>query len=307
VSIISSKDRVVIFGGAGFLGTYLVKELAKTHAKIIIVSRGRDSNNIVKICGSVGQISFAKLDSNDHKSVKKVIKGATHVINLIGIMFESKNNTFTDAHVKMPMVIGRACLEEGVKSLIHISALGVNRVSESKYASTKVEGEKILLQSFPNATIIRPSAIFGAGDNFTNLFNKISKISPFIPMIGGGYTKMQPLYVGDLAKALLQILSIDQEYSAGKIFEFGGPKVLTLRSIVAKILEVSKRKRGYLYIPFFFAKYGATILKLFNSRLLTLDQVQLLQYDNILYGESGFKVLGVKPTPLEAVLPTYIN
>lgn len=307
MSVISSKDRVVIFGGAGFLGTYLVKELAKTHAKIIIVSRSMDCNNVVKICGSVGQISFAKLNSNDYVAIKSIIKGATHVVNLVGIMFETKGNTFTDAHVKIPMAIARASLEEGVKSLIHISALGVNRVSGSKYASTKLEGEKVLLQGFPKATIVRPSAVFGAEDNFTNLFNEISRISPFVPMIGGGYTKFQPIYVCDLAKAIVQMLTIDQEHTAGKIFEIGGPKVLNFRSIVSKILEVSKRRRLYLHLTFAVAKCGAIILKLFNSKLLTLDQVQLLQYDNILYGENGLKVLGIKPTPIESVLPTYIN
>ncbi|MBA8667076.1 complex I NDUFA9 subunit family protein [Holosporaceae bacterium 'Namur'] len=302
---IGINDTITIFGGSGFIGSYIVKELAKTGAKIKIISRNPEENNQLKVCGSVGQVAFIKGDIKSFKDIEKNVEGSTYVINLVGILFESGKQKFNKLHLEAAKNIALSCSNNNVKRLIHFSALGVNRNHTSKYASTKLEGEKAVLQTFPNSVIIRPSVVFGREDNFINMFAKLIAVFPVIPLIGGR-SRFQPVYVSDIAEAVGICLVKDN--ISGKVFELGGSKVYTLREIYELIFKLTGRKKPLVNIPFIFAKVMAAILSLLPRPLLTCDQVELLKTDNVLLKtKNGFEELGLTSTSMEAVLSEYIR
>ncbi|WP_053332756.1 complex I NDUFA9 subunit family protein [Candidatus Jidaibacter acanthamoebae] len=303
---IGINDTITIFGGSGFIGSYIVKELAKTGAKIKIVSRNPEENNQLKVCGSVGQIAFVKGDIKSFKDIEKNVEGSTFVVNLVGILFESSKQKFNKLHVEAAKNIALSCSNNGIRRLIHFSALGVNRNHTSKYASTKLEGEKAVLQTFPNSVIIRPSVVFGREDNFINMFAKLVAVFPVIPLIGGGRTRLQPVYVVDVAEAVGRCLVKDN--ICGKVFELGGSKVYTLREIYELVFKLIGKKKPLVSIPFIFAKVMAAILSLLPRPLLTCDQVELLKTDNVIVKtKNSFEELGLTPTSMEAVLSEYIR
>jgi len=307
MATISSKDTILIFGGTGFIGSYLIRRLAKTHAKIILACRNVESNSSVKICGAVGQISLLKINTNNLQEIDNAVAKANYVINLVGIMFEDKKNKFMSIHATLAHNIAKSSSKHRVKSLVHMSALGTDRAKTSRYAASKSQGEKLVLQAYPNAIIIRPSVVFGPEDKFINLFHKISKLSPFIPLIGGGHAKMQPVYVADVAEAISLALCIEPSATTSRILELAGPKIYSLYSLISYIVRCSNLNRVFLHIPFSIAKLTAILLQYLPSPIFTVDQVELLKYDNILHGKNGLKELGIKPTPLEAIVPSYIN
>lgn len=306
MSMISSEDTILIFGGSGFIGSYLVKELAKTHAKIMIICRTPESHLELKVCGAVGQISLMKINISDSKAVEAAVRKSSYVINLIGSMREGKRSSFADLHVTLAHTIAKAAHKYGIKRLVHISALGVDKALTSRYARSKLEGEGLVLKAFHRATVLRPSAVFGAEDNFTNLINRVAKTLPVIPLINGGYTKIQPIFVVDLAKSIIAALQLESSEVIGRVLELCGPKVYYLHGITSYILKLNHKKRIFVYLPFSIAKWGAMLLQLLSSSLLNLEQVELLKYDNVLQSKNGLKVLGIRPTPMEVVLPQYI-
>lgn len=303
---ISEKDTIVIFGGTGFIGTYLVKDLAKTKAKIILVCQNH-SHERLKMCGFVGQISIISIDIKDEKAITNVIKNADYVINLIGIMFESKRFKFKDLHTDLPKNIAISASKQHVKMLIHISALGVEQAITSNYAASKLQGEKAVRQEFSDAIIIKPSVIFGPEDKFINLFNKILKFSPIMPLIGGGRTKFQPVYVDDISKAITNILQADATSMIGRTFELVGPITYSLQDIISYILKITNRKRWLIHIPFYIAKLEAMMLELLPVKLLSVDQVELLKYDNVATRKEGLSSLGINATPMESIVPNYLR
>lgn len=298
---------VTVIGGSGFLGNYVVRELAKTGVTIKVVSRDPDKASQLRVCGAVGQIGFVKADIGNINQLEQAIKGSDAVINLVGILYSKGKHNFKNMHVIAAENIAKLCHSNGVKRLVHVSALGIERAYHtSQYAKTKLDGEKALLQHFNQATIIRPSVIFGAEDNFINLFNWMAKISPILPLIGGGRTKFQPIFVGDVAKAIALCLQADFHAVCGKTLELGGPTVYTFREIIEIILATGHRKRFLIPIPICLAKIKAFFLELMPNPLLTRDQIELLKYDNIVFGKNGLTTLGIIPTHLESVLETYI-
>jgi NADH dehydrogenase len=304
---ININDTITIFGGNGFIGNYLVKELASTGARIKIVTRNPEVNDELKVCGAVGQITLIYGDITSFKDIEANIKGSTYVINLVGIFHEKGKNTFNNIHVQAAKNIALSCFNNNVKRLIHVSALGIDRNFNSKYASSKLEGEREALRIFPNSVAVRPSVVFGPEDNFINLFNRISRLSPILPLIGGGETRFQPVYVLDVAKAIAKCLTLEDEKICGKIIELGGSKTYSLRDIYQLILRFTKRKRILLSLPYSLAKVMAFFLGLLPSPLLTLDQVELLKTDNVLKNSNALEDLNITPTNMEAIISRYLR
>ncbi len=304
----SNRDKIItIFGGSGFIGSYVVRELAKTGAKIKVVGRYASSASHLRTTGAVGQIALVDAKLNDKSVIDTLIKGSEIVINLVGILAEKRKASFEDIHISLPSSIAESCKKHNVESLIHISALGVDQVKTSSYAKSKLAGEKEVLKHFPQATILRPSVVFGPEDNFINLFNWISKFSPFLPLIGGGYNLFQPVYVGDVALAISRAIESKPKLVQGKIFEIGGPIQYSMKEIMKLILNTTGRKRLLLPIPFFLAKFKAFFLEFMPKPLLTRDQVELLKYNNIVSKENGLTNLGIQPTPLEGIIKSYLS
>jgi NADH dehydrogenase len=299
---------VTVIGGSGFLGRYVVRELASRGAVIKVASRHAERSSDLRTSGAVGQIGFFNIDACDEKQLEKVIKGSDAVVNLLGIFSSKGKQSFANIHSKAPSDIARLCKKHKVKRLVHISALGIERAaSSSKYAQSKLMGEKNTFEHFKNATILRPSVMFGAEDNFTNLFNWLAKISPIMPLIGGGKNKFQPVYVADVAKAIVAALDAEPDLVCGKTFEIGGPEVYSFKEIIAMILKVGRRKRIFMPIPIFWAKFKAFFLEFLPKPLLTRDQVELMKFDNAVFGKNGLEVLGIKPNHMATILPTYLT
>ncbi len=302
---IDVNDTITIFGGNGFIGSYIVKELAKTGAKIKIISRYPEENNQLKVCGAVGQITFIRGDVTSFEDIERNIQGSDYVINLVGILFEHGNQKFKSLHVEAAKNIALSCSNNHVKRLIHFSALGIDKNRSSKYAVTKLKGEKEVLKVFPSTIVIRPSVVFGVEDNFINMFMRLARFSPILPLIGGGNVKFQPVYVADVAKAVKECMI--REGVVGKVFELGGPKTYTLKEVYQLILKLINKQRMLINLPFSIAKIQAFFLEFLPNPLLTRDQIELLKTDNILLGKNGLEELGISPASMEAILPGFIK
>lgn len=301
---IDQNTNITIFGGTGFIGHSLIRKLAQTGATLRIAARHPQKAYDLRPNGRVGQIVPLHCAS-DKESVERAVKGADIVINLVGILYEPKKGAFKKAHIDLPDFIAQAASEYKVKRLIHISALGI-RESGSDYAASKRDGEDAVLQAYPQATVFRPSIVFGPKDSFFNMFANLSMVLPILPLIGGGKTKFQPVYVEDVAEAIMQALRLDE--AKGQIFSLGGPDVLTFKELMEKMMRYTGRKRALVSLPWSIARVQASILSLLPKPLLTNDQVTSLKTDNILKeGDIGIESLGLTATPLDSVLPGYLS
>jgi NADH dehydrogenase len=301
------KDKIItIFGGAGFIGQHIVQELAREGYRLKIITRVPESAYELKTYGTVGQIVACTCNFNDDKAINDAVKGSFAVINLIGILFQKRKNSFKKAHIEIPEKISKACKKENVQKFIHVSALGIDK-GQSKYAKSKREGEKLVRATFSKATILRPSVVFGAGDNFFNMFARLSTFLPALPLIGGGKTKFQPVFVGDIAEAVRNIVIEESSKYEGNIYQLGGPEVVTFKEIYERLLKEVNRQRALVSIPWTVARIQGTFLGLMPKPLLTADQVRSLKTDNIIE-EPAKKLedLGVIPTAMAAVLPRYL-
>lgn len=243
----------------------------------------------------------------DDRSVHAGLRNAQVVFNLIGILYESGSWSFEQAHVETAERIGRCCAESGsVQRLVHVSAMGIERAAgDSRYAASKLAGEQAVCSTFPQVTIARPNLIFGAEDRFFNLFAWITSLSPALPLLGGGRTRFQPVYVDDVAQALTRCM--DDPASRARVYELAGPEVYSFRSLMELMLNQTGRSRLLVNISWRQARLLARVLELFPAPLLTRDQVTLLGYDNIASGmHPSLAELGVTPTSLELILPTYL-
>ncbi len=305
----AQNDKIAtVFGGTGFLGTQIVREFASLGYVVKVASRVPERAYFLKPCGNVGQVVPFTCDYSDTKSVRKAVKNSDVVVNCNGILFQKrKMSKFQRVHVDIPAMIAKACADESVSRFVHISALSCNK-GTSKYAKSKLEGEKAVHSNFPKATILRPSIIFGAGDNFFNMFAELSRYLPFLPLIGGGATKFQPVYVGDVADAVVKVSCDSCEVYQGKVYQLGGPDIVDFKEIYNLIFKHTGRHRLLIKIPFCVAKFEAMFLSLLPKPLLTKDQVESLKTDNIVEdGALGFNSLGITPTNMNAVLPSYLE
>ena len=295
---------VTIFGGSGFLGRHTVRALAKAGWRIKIATRHPARGFFLRPLGTVGQIDFVKCDVADADAVAAAVKGSNAVINLTGILFQ-KGQTFEDVQAEGAANIARAAADAGVTALVHVSAIGADAQSESEYAVTKAQGEQAMREAFPNAVVLRPSIIFGPEDGFFNKFAAMARYLPVLPLVGGGHTRFQPVFVGDVAAAIVKTLSSDE--ARGRTFELGGPSIYSFKELLQIILRETGRKRLLAPLPFGIASVKAAFLQIMPNPILTMDQVKLLKKDNVVAPTAaGLADLGITPTSVEAVIPSYL-
>jgi NADH dehydrogenase len=301
-----TQQIITIIGGTGFLGRYIVKRLAAAGHTIRIISRHPDAALHLKTAGHVGQIVLASGDITNPDTLTGKLDYSHAILNLTGIMFEGGRQNFDALHAHGAEKLAQMAKSLGIKRFIHVSALGVDKAAGSAYARSKVLGEKAVLAAFPDATILRPSVIFGAEDRFFNQFAAMAGLSPVMPLIGGGNTKFQPVYAGDVAKAIESCLMRPE--TAGKTYELGGPHVFTFRQILEYTMRKTGKHRRFMTISFNMASMMASVAQYLPYPFrFTADQVKLLEYDNVIIpGVSTFSDLGIKPTAIEMVVPEYL-
>ena len=314
-----NRKKVVIFGGSGFIGKNIISRLSKYSCSVDVVTRKIKKYDKLKFLGDLGQINILQIKEFNEQNIYKLIKDSDIVINLIGILYEKKYQKFNYVHIEIPKTIAKVVKKLNIKSFIHLSALGVDKNIKSDYAKSKFLGEKEIKSIFPNVIIIRPSVVFGSEDNFINTFINISKISPFLPVIGtpkiniqnfktakidfSDGVKFQPVYVGDLSSFILSVISKKK-----KTYDLAGPNVLKFEEIIRLILKIGNRTRICIPLPLFIASCIAFFAEKLPKPFLTLDQIQLLKFDNV--SSDGFQHLQsvVKyPKSLELILPTYFE
>ncbi|MGJ5080245.1 complex I NDUFA9 subunit family protein [Bradyrhizobium sp. HKCCYLS3013] len=306
----SNLDTLVtVFGGSGFVGRNVVRALAKRDYRIRVAVRRPELAGHLQPLGRVGQIHAVQANLRYPDSVASAMRDSHVAINLVGILTESGAQTFDAVQAEGAATVAKAAAAAGAR-MVHVSAIGADPESASAYARAKAAGEAAVLAAVPEAVIMRPSVVFGPEDQFTNRFAGLARISPFLPLIGGGETKMQPVYVGDVATAVAD--AVDGKAQPGATYELGGPEVLSFREILKIILEITDRDRALLPVPFGLAKMKATFLQFAPGPLkLTPDQVELLRHDNVVSEAAKaagltFQGLGITPDSLEAVAPQYL-
>jgi uncharacterized protein YbjT (DUF2867 family) len=303
----SFRYRVAtVFGGSGFIGRHLIRRLAKTGSVIRVAVRHPSHANFLRTNGSVGQIVPIAGNVLSDESVAAAVRDADLVINLVGILSETSRASFQAIHVEAPGRIARLAKEAGAGRMVHMSALGADANSASAYARSKAAGEEAVRAAFPEATILRPSLVFGPEDNLFNRFASLARILPVLPLFGGGHTRFQPVYVGDVADAIMAALT--NPACQGKTYELGGPRVYTYKEIMELVLHEIRRRRYLLSVPWSVAEFQGNLLGKLPNPMLTRDQVEMLKVDNVpAAGAPGLKELGVTPTAAEVILPTYMD
>jgi len=298
------NQLVTVFGGSGFLGRHTVRALARAGWRIKVATRHPNQGFFLRPLGTVGQIDFVKADVSDPEEVSAAVMGADAVINLTGILFE-KGQSFDDVQAIGAETVARAAAASGATRLVHVSAIGADPEAESDYAATKGQGEAAVREAFPAATILRPSIIFGPEDGFFNKFAGLARWLPALPLVGGGHTLFQPVFVGDVAAAVVKAL--DDGATQARTYELGGPMIYSFRELLQIVLAETGRRRALIPVPFLLASWKAVFLQLMPNPLLTPDQVRLLRHDNVVAKTAfGLPDLGITPTSVEAVVPSYL-
>ena len=301
----NNQKIIAIFGAGGFLGKHLMRELTKLDYRVKVATRNPYLKGYLKPLSNPGQIELFKTNIFDQESVKQVLKNCDLAINLVGILYETRKQKFNQIHSQFPHLLSNLCNELGTKNLIHVSALGVRERHTSQYMQSKLQGEKNIQDNFKPSVILRPSVVFGPEDKFFNTFASIAQFSPVLPLIGGGKTKFVPIYVGDVAKAVVKTLDLNN--SEPEIYELGGPKNYSFKELMEILLIEIKKKRFLIPIPFGMAKFQSYFLQMMSNPLLTPDQVEMLKHNNIVSGDyPTLKDLGVSGTPIHSILPKYI-
>src|SRR5712675_2395596 len=306
----SNLDTLVtVFGGSGFVGRNVVRALCKRDYRIRVAVRRPELAGHLQPLGKVGQIHAVQANLRYPESVEAAMRGSHAVINLVGILTESGGQTFDAVQAEGAGAVAKAAAAAGSR-MVHVSAIGADERSSSRYARAKAAGEKAVLSAVPSATIMRPSVVFGPEDQFTNRFAALARMSPMLPLIGGGETRMQPVYVGDVATAVAD--AVDCKARLGATYELGGPEVLTMREIMEIIMRITGRDRALVSLPFGLAKLQALFLQFAPGPLkLTPDQVALLRSDNVVSDAAKaagltLEGLGIAPDSMEAVAPQYL-
>ena len=299
-----STRLVTIFGGSGFLGRHTVQALARAGWRIRVAVRHPSRAYFLKPAGTVGQIAAVKCDVTDPDQVAGAILGADAVVNLTGILYP-RGQGFEEVHCEGAQNIAEACARAGIGALVHVSAIGADSDSNSHYAQTKALGETRLRAAFPAATILRPSVVFGPEDDFFNRFAGMARLSPILPLIGGGKTRFQPVFVGDVASAIATALT--SEAARGKIYELGGPMTYSFKELMQIVCAQTGRKRWLMPLPFGLALFKAFFLQMMPRPLLTPDQVKLLRHDNVVSPTAlTLADLGITANSVEAEVPAYL-
>lgn len=304
-------EMITVFGGSGFAGRYVVRMLAKRGYRVRVATRRPHLAGDLKVMGVVGQVQLVQANLRNEASVARAVEGADAVVNLVGVLSQSGRQTFSSLHAAGARTVAEAAKAAGAARLIHVSAIGADAGSDSRYARSKAEGEAYVAKAFKGATILRPSIIFGAEDHFFNRFAAMARFVPALPLIGGGETKFQPVFVSDVAEALANALADPK--TEGQIYELGGPKIYTFRALIAYILDTVDRQRFLVPLPFPVATMMGLGGEMFGALpfaepFLTRDQVRQLKTDNIVHPRaSGIEDLGVRPETVEAIVPAYLG
>ena len=298
---------ITIFGGTGFIGRHVVRRLAARGLRIRVVSRnwrvhGRD----LQPMGDVGQIVGGPADLSDETALAALLAGSDAVINLIGILYETRRQTFAEVQGELPGRIARAAVAAGIARMVQISAIGADPNSKSAYARSKAQGEEAARAALRAAVIMRPSIVVGPEDGFFNRFAAMARLLPALPLIGGGETRFQPVFVGDVADAI--VAALEREDARGQTYELGGPKVYSFAELMRYMLKVIGRRRLLVPLSFELATLQARVLELLPPPPLTRDQVELLKTDNVVSANARTLAdLGITPTPIELIVPDYLN
>lgn len=301
---------VTVFGASGFLGRHVVLALARRGYRIRAAVRRPDLAEHLQPLGGVGQIMPVQANLRYRWSVDRAVEGADAVVNLVGILHQSGRQSFDAVQGFGPRAIAEAARAAGLNSIVHVSAIGADAASPAAYARSKAAGEAGVLETLPDSVILRPSIVFGPEDDFFNRFAAMARMSPVLPLVGGGATKFQPVYVGDVAAAVAK--AVDGGCKPGAVYELGGPEVKSFKECLELMLEITRRKRLLLPLPFGVAEMQARVLQLLPKPLLTVDQVKMLRVDNVVSAaaESEGRTLaglGVNPSSLAAILPSYLT
>ena len=298
--------RIVVVGGSGFIGRYVVKRLAERGAVVVAVSRHASEALFLKPFGDVGQVALVDADLNDEAALARALAGAEAVVSSVGILYERGRQRFDAVHHRGPALLARLAAAAGARHFVHLSAIGAEAAAPAAYARSKAAGEAAVKSAFPAATILRPSLVFGPEDDFFNRFGAMACLLPALPLIGGGTTRFQPVYVGDVADAA--VAALERTDAEGKTYELGGPKAYSFRELMELLLREIGRKRALVSLPYGLASFEARFLECLPKAPLTRDQVKLLQRDTVVSaGAPGLAELGIVPTALELVLPTYLD
>ncbi|HEY1723256.1 MAG TPA: complex I NDUFA9 subunit family protein [Magnetospirillaceae bacterium] len=294
---------VTVFGGSGFLGRHLVRRLAAEGDRVRIAVRDPEGAHFLKPAGNVGQIVAVPANIRHEGSVRAAVAGADAVVNLVGRISPGGRNKLDAVHVQGARAVAAAAKAAGVKSLVHISALGADAESRSPYLRTKGAGEAAVHEAFPGAVILRPALVFGPEDRFFNRFAALTGVGPALPVIG--HANFQPVYVGDVASAILA--GINNPALAGKTFSLGGPRTYSMQQILEMVLAYTGRDRALIPVALFLVQIQAFFLQFVPGKPLTPDQLHLLTSDNVVpEGAAGFAALGITPAAAEAIVPTYL-
>jgi NADH dehydrogenase len=299
---------ITVFGGSGFLGRHVVRALCKQGYRVRVAVRRPDLAGFLQPLGRVGQIHAVQANLRYPGSVEAAARDADVVINLVGILFERGRQRFDAVQAFGAEAVALAASAYGAR-LVHVSALGADEDSPSAYARAKAKGEKLVLAAMPGATILRPSIVFGPEDDFFNRFASIARLSPALPLVGGGHTRFQPVFAGDVAAAVTT--AVQGRSKGGTIYELGGPEVKSFKELMQYVLATIERKRLLLPLPFPLATFQSYFLQLLPKPLLTPDQVELLKRDNVVSTAAEHEGrtlagLGVEPTAMEVVVPSYL-
>jgi len=302
------ETLVTVFGGSGFLGRHVVRALAKRHYRIRVAVRRPELAGHLQPLGRVGQIHAVQCNLRNAASVEAAARDAHVLINLVGILFERGRQRFDAVHTQGAEEVAKVAAANGA-GLVHVSAIGAGENSPAHYARSKAAAERLVLGTQPQAVIMRPSILFGPEDDFFNRFAALARMSPALPLIGGGATRFQPVFVGDVAQAIAQ--AVEGQARAGTIYELGGPEVKTFKELMQYVLATIERKRLLVPVPFFAAKLKALFLQLMPKPLLTPDQVELLRSDNVVSETAiaegrTLQGLGIEPDSIEAIVPSYL-
>ena len=305
----STPGLVTVFGGSGFVGTQAVRALARRGWRVRVAVRRPALAQDLRILGDVGQVQPVRCDITSPDDVSAALKGADAAVNLVGLLFETPGRGFKASHVEGARNIAEACVAANVRRLVQISAIGADAQSDAEYGRTKGEAEAEARRVKPDTVILRPSIVFGNGDGFLNRFASMATMSPALPLIGGGETKFQPVWVGDVAEAIAR--SVVRTDAAGRTFELGGPEVWSFKSILQYILRETGRSRLLAPLPFFAAEAIGSLAEITAvlgiAPVLTRDQVVMLKSDNVVApGAEGLSAFGIDPTGLEAIAPSYL-
>jgi NADH dehydrogenase len=306
--ILETPKLVTVFGGSGFLGRHVVRALARRGYRIRAAVRRPELAGHLQPLGNLGQIHAVQANVRVRWSIDRAVEGADHVVNLVGILHEQSSQTFSAVQEAGARAVAEAAAAAGA-GLTQGSAIGADPNSASSYARTKAAGEAAALSVVPGAVVLRPSIMFGPEDGFFNRFASMARFSPFLPLLGGGRTKFQPVYVVDVAEVIAR--SVDGEVAGGRIYELGGPDIRTFRQLMEEMLEIIDRRRLLVPVPWWLASLQGSLLGLLPNPLLTRDQVILLKSDNVVSPSAeaegrSFAGLGIQPHTMASILPSYL-